>query len=403
MDGYPIIVTGTGRSGTSSIAKVCQSLGIFMGEHFRDPDDTNPDGFYEDLDFHMPLVEFTKREITEAECLERWHAASTQRVSRGQPWGFKSPLVLDHVDLAMRAFPGARFVIPIRPYGDVCASLSRCYGFSADEALAIHDSRLKAMQKLPEGKILVTWDKVMDGTSRRFLADKLGLKCQTRVLFHVPSMGWIHRTCMPAQIAAAVRAYATGVSLDFDWPEEGEYVQKMNRAAKMVVREHYDWLITMDDDNGPIRNPLDLIELDLPVVGLPTPIYKQTREWPFMYSAFDKVEGGYVMHDPAKGGFGVQEVDSIGSGCMVVRADVLRVVGLPAFVRVKDGDGIKTKLSPDHYFCNLVREAGFKIHAHFGYKCNHVKNLELGTLFEKVGNLIVQNREDVSVAKGEPA
>jgi hypothetical protein len=180
-------------------------------------------------------------------------------------------------------------------------------------------------------------------------------------------------------LAAAIRG---GAAIDFDMPESGEYVQKMNRFARSVIRDGYDWWINMDDDNGPLLNPMDLISLDKPVIGLPTPIWKQNKEWPFMYSAFDCAEDGqYVMHDPTQGG--LQEVDSVGSGCMVVRADVLRAVGLPAFVRVKDDDGVKTVLGPDHYFCEQVRKAGFQIYAHYDYRCNHIKDIELGTMFEK--------------------
>ena len=50
MRDLAVFVLGTGRSGTSSVARILhEDLGVFMGRWFKDPDWTNPDGFYEDL------------------------------------------------------------------------------------------------------------------------------------------------------------------------------------------------------------------------------------------------------------------------------------------------------------------------------------------------------------------
>ncbi len=44
-----LIVTGTGRSGTSAVARVMHESGLSMGDHFRTPTQENPTGFYEEL------------------------------------------------------------------------------------------------------------------------------------------------------------------------------------------------------------------------------------------------------------------------------------------------------------------------------------------------------------------
>ncbi len=45
-----ILVLGTGRSGTSEVARILDELGIDMGESER-KDEHNPDGYFEDNSF----------------------------------------------------------------------------------------------------------------------------------------------------------------------------------------------------------------------------------------------------------------------------------------------------------------------------------------------------------------
>lgn len=399
MENCPIIVTGTGRSGTSSVARICRSLDISMGHRFRDPDDTNPEGFCEDLDFHEALVRLSTGESTEEQVKKSLWKLSVNRTRLGKPWGFKDTLVLDYPDLIAEVFPGAWYVVAERPREEVLDSLHRSLGMGREECIAMYDRRIEGRRALPEDRtVVVSWESLIGGTARSNIARHLDVACPPRILFSVPNMGWVHISCFQAMLGAAIRG---GAAIDFDMPDGGEYTQKMNRFARSVVREGYDWWINMDDDNGPVLNPVDLIALDKPVIGLPTPIWKHDKEWPFSYSAFDRTANGqYLTRNPV-GGEPLQEVHAVGSGCMVVRADVLRAIGLPAFQRVKDADGVKTTLGPDFYFCERVREAGFKIYAHFGYKCNHVKDVDLGTMFEKVGRLIMQPPSDVKVVQHE--
>lgn len=44
-----ILVVGTGRSGTSALARCLHELGICMGHKFIDPDGANPKGYWEDM------------------------------------------------------------------------------------------------------------------------------------------------------------------------------------------------------------------------------------------------------------------------------------------------------------------------------------------------------------------
>lgn len=55
------IVLGTPRSGTSCVAGLLNSFGIFMGDQFFEPDEMNPKGYFQDLEFESifdDIIEF---------------------------------------------------------------------------------------------------------------------------------------------------------------------------------------------------------------------------------------------------------------------------------------------------------------------------------------------------------
>lgn len=200
-----------------------------------------------------------------------------------------------------------------------------------------------------------------------------------KVLLTCCNMGWLHRTTLP-QIVWAVKDPRYHV--DIEVPQEGDYCLMMNQVAQSVIGGKYDYWLNMDDDNGPSRNALDLVELGLDIVGLPTPIWKGGSELPvpFFWSAVDRRDDGrYIQHDPLEG---LQEVDAVGSGCMVVSRRVIEGLTFPLFKRVFSDDGCSVIKGPDYFFCEKARAAGFKVHTHCDYTCNHVKEVELHSMIK---------------------
>ena len=54
-----VVVTGSGRSGTSTVAGTLKRLGLHVPQPEMPPDETNPRGFYEPIwvvDFHKRLL-----------------------------------------------------------------------------------------------------------------------------------------------------------------------------------------------------------------------------------------------------------------------------------------------------------------------------------------------------------
>lgn len=80
----------------------------------------------------------------------------------------------------------------------------------------------------------------------------------------------------------------------------------------------------------------------------------------------------------------VVEVDAAGTGCLLVHRDVLRAMRETADASIADwcwfADGPSNGrwVGEDMVFCDRVRAAGFKVHAHTGVQLLHRKSMWLG-------------------------
>ncbi len=152
------------------------------------------------------------------------------------------------------------------------------------------------------------------------------------------------------------------------------------------LKGKWDYLLSIDSDNPPTANLLDLVANDLDLVGFPTPIWRYKPEspgaYPMDWNVYDcaEEEDKYDQHYPHEG---LQECDAIGTGAFLVARRVLEhpIVKYQPFQRKYRDDGT-VKLGSDMTFCQKVKEAGFKIHAHFGYICLHYKQCELTAIME---------------------
>lgn len=179
----------------------------------------------------------------------------------------------------------------------------------------------------------------------------------------------------------------------YDPPVENSRSHIINHFLK----GSWDYLLSIDSDNPPTANPLDLVANDLDLVGLPTPIWRWKPEspgaYPMDWNVYDKAEepDKYEQHYPH---IGLQECDAIGSGAFLVARRVLEhpKVQFQPFQRKYRDDGT-VKLGGDMVFCQKVKAAGFKIHAHFGYICLHYKQVELTAIMEAYARFYKIQRE----------
>lgn len=199
------------------------------------------------------------------------------------------------------------------------------------------------------------------------------------VLMSVTNTGWIHKLVVRSLFPILSDSRYVVRYIDPTWVP---YENAMNRIAKDFLDSDFDYWLHIDSDNPPQHNPLDLIELDRDIIGLPTPIYhnKDDGEWPICWNAldWDDIEKGYREHHPRAG---LQQVDAIGSGCMIVARRVIETLPPPWFVRQTDEYG-RVTFGPDFTFCGNAVNAGFEVWAHYDYFCEHVNEI---CLVEAIG------------------
>ncbi len=198
---------------------------------------------------------------------------------------------------------------------------------------------------------------------------------KTSVYITVPNgKGWLHKGVH----FAILRMLMDGrYILRHDCPTNSPYVHNLHKCMHDFLNGGEDFWFSMDDDNPPTNNPLDLVEYDLDVVGFPTPVWHNevVGDRPWYFNALDSKLDGYVPHEPCDG---LQEVDAIGSGCfMVSRRVMLAVKDQQPFMRQWGGDGL-VELGGDYSFCKKVKKLGFKVWAHYDYICQHFNELEIG-------------------------
>lgn len=193
----------------------------------------------------------------------------------------------------------------------------------------------------------------------------------SKVLVSIPNVGNIHHGTLHA-----VRRLERDGRHDVHvvTPVAVPYENNMNRIAEFVKHGSFDWWLNIDSDNEPVRNPLDLIALNLDVVGCPYPSVKIGEPHPLFWSVFTRHPDGWRPRLHLNGN-DLVEADAVGSGCMLVSTRVLSSVPAP-FLREYSEQGLVVE-GADFAFCRRVREAGFKVWAHYQYPARHHKTVDL--------------------------
>lgn len=187
-----------------------------------------------------------------------------------------------------------------------------------------------------------------------------------KVLITIIHQGWVRADMLSfvANISKDKRAEIAIVPIN-----QRPYENALNTAAQLCLKGECDYLITFDHDNVPTRNPIDLIFLEKDIIGMPYPTYRYGKELELAFLAMDKKEDGYLDH---KNTVGLQEVDAVASGAMVISRPVLNKI---FFERVWDkGFAI---VGVDFNFCAKAKQEGFKVFAHYDYPAAHYKELNL--------------------------
>ena len=155
-----------------------------------------------------------------------------------------------------------------------------------------------------------------------------------------------------------------------------------NRAVQKFLRGDADYLMMIDDDTVPQRNPLDLVQSDLDIVAMPTPMWmpKRAGQWPIYMNieplqplGEPEIGDTYYAANPDP----IIEIKSAGTGCVLIARRVLEHPEMRApFMDEFDEDGIRGP-TEDVTFFRRARACGFRAWAAMQYRCSHFKTLDL--------------------------
>lgn len=197
-----------------------------------------------------------------------------------------------------------------------------------------------------------------------------------RILLSIPNQHWIS-TYVMEKVIYIMRDGRYKVRLIM--PSHKPYENNLHHIVNDFIKGGYDYWLNIDADNPPQNNPLDLVELDKDIIGLPTPVgnYLGNGERPVFLNAFDYYSetDNYREHIKKES---LQEVDAVGTGCILIAKRVFNRVDLQkgAFTRKLHEDGTVWK-GNDISFCERARANGFRIYAHYDYICDHMSEVSL--------------------------
>lgn len=162
------------------------------------------------------------------------------------------------------------------------------------------------------------------------------------------------------------------------YPNGKPITNNRNTIVQKFLSTDCDYLMMIDSDIVPPPNALNLADFDKDIItplmfvkqkGMMIPLFLQ-RGKDGIYDA-----GDYLNLT------GLQEVGATGTGCIVIKREVLEKVKHP-FENVYDEDGVKT-LGNDFHFCQKAKKLGFKVWVHLDYIADHIYSDSLKEQFYK--------------------
>lgn len=150
-----------------------------------------------------------------------------------------------------------------------------------------------------------------------------------------------------------------------------------NEVARDFLAGDWDYLFFFDDDVLPHKNPFDLLDLELPVVGGVYP----GRDLKGLHFHVYKFGEGMpspikLLSYPSESREGLQQVDSVATGCMAIHRSVLEKIGPAPFLELMNDNG-ECMTSDDISFCWRCKENDIPVYAHWDHICSHFKFVDL--------------------------
>ena len=148
-----------------------------------------------------------------------------------------------------------------------------------------------------------------------------------------------------------------------------------NKITKRFLETDCTHLLMIDDDVVPLHNPAEMVFVDRDVVASPALVRSSgmIMNWT-AYVPHDKSEGYSAIDlDSVDDMFDVLECAIVGTGCIMVKREVLENIKAP-FHSEFDEDGVQ-KFGTDFAFCRRCTAAGYHIYTLTHRRCDHFKTV----------------------------
>jgi len=143
------LVVGPGRCGTSLVARHLHERGVNMGRILVPGNDSNPDGHFEDAEFHW----LNQGRLIERLGLVAWCAGVEALIAeRTEPWGLKDPRTAEFIEDYLELLPDARIIRCRRDRGEIIASCCHWYGWRLAQAADLVDRREGNLDRALDGR-----------------------------------------------------------------------------------------------------------------------------------------------------------------------------------------------------------------------------------------------------------
>lgn len=384
----PYLVVGTGRSGTSTVARVLhENLGIYMGEESRPPDKFNPKGYFEDVDFRRVNIDFYKGKLNFEQWCLKVRDIIHQRYKLQKPWGFKESRMAALLGFYLTFFDKPRIIRCKRKPELVINSLMRCYGWSRKHAEQITFSRETQLDRLLSERdqrdiLTIRFDEqhVDESLIERMVTGKW--RTPIKLYVAVLNKGWLRREFIQRVLPVmrsthGVEVVVENFSLTWANPICSNRAKIMMRF--LTFKPKQDYLLELDDDCVPYFNPARFVFADKDVIGFPAPVRSNGQQ--ICFTAYTKHAelDGYVAVDLARidQKLDLVQVDTIGTGCILIKRKVLEKLKHKKPFAVPFDKYGQSKFGTDFAFSRKAKDAGFQVFSAPHHYVEHFKEVPL--------------------------
>lgn len=171
--------------------------------------------------------------------------------------------------------------------------------------------------------------------------------------------------------------------VSYSFPANKPISYNRNKLVKDFLETDADFLLMLDDDCIGDERLIKLADYDKDVIGGVCFGFMQQQIIPFCLTKNEM--GTYDLSDEFSLNTGVIEVDAIGSGCMMIKREVLENIPSP-FLNEYDPEGIKTA-GLDLAFCRRAKEQGYRIWCNTDLLVSHWTTVDLKQMWLTNKNL----------------